>query len=185
MTVTTFGAGGTTIPSITGNAGKYLYTNGSGISWNSAPKGMTLIQNQTFTSASSVTFSNIPSSYNHLKVIGQVNLSNNNTISFTTNGFSNQGSGYLYHNGGTAWSGGTSSTHYITTYTYSGGTSFELTIPAYTTTTNKGWHCMSGSIGTSYSFGLSGGSFASGSISTLNLNGSTTGYWNVSLYGMD
>jgi hypothetical protein len=185
MTVTTFGSGGTSIPSLTQNAGKYLSTNGSTLLWNSVPKGIDLIQNQTFTSAQTVTFSNIPQTYNHLKVIGNVNHGNGATVSFTTNGFSNNSSGYIWHNGGATWSGSTSSTHYVVPYMYGGAGSFELTIPAYTTMNNKAWHCISGSQGTSYSVGISGGNFSSGAISTLTLSGNNSGYWNVSLYGMD
>lgn len=186
MTVTTFGAGGTSIPSLTGNAGKYLYTNGSAMSWNSVPKGMTLIQNQSSTSASSITFNNIPGTYNHLKVIGFSSLGNGQTVSLSINAFSNNGSGYLYHNGGVTWTGGTSSTHYLIPYSYSGGSSFDLTIPNYTKSYNKAWHCMSGSIGTSVTYGVSGGNIShSVAITDLYLNGSTSGYWNVSLYGMD
>lgn len=184
MTVTTFGAGGTTLPSLTGNTGKYLSTNGLSMSWNSVPKGMYLIQNQT-TSGSSLTFSNIPSTYSHLKIIGHVLLSTNNTVSLSTNGFSNNGSSYLFHSSGVTWTGGTSSTHYVIPYTRGEGTSFDLTIPNYLKESNKAWNCIYGNVGGSYTFGMSGGSFNCSLINTLYLNGSTSGNWNVSLYGLD
>lgn len=186
MTVTTFGGGGSgggiSLPSFTDNNNKFLYTDGKNISWKSS--GFTLIQNQSG-NFSSMTFSNIPQSYNHLKIIGHLDIGNGQTLSFTTNGFSSNYSGYLYHNGGTTWSGGGSNTHYLVPYIYSGGSSFELTIPNYKNSNNKAWQCMSASVGTSYSFGLSGGNFSGGAINTISLSGSNSGSWNVSLYGLD
>jgi hypothetical protein len=184
MTVTTFGGGGSGLPSVAGNVGKYLYTDGLTASWNSVPKGLTLIQNQSSISASTISFSAIPTTYTHLKIIGFANIGNGSTVSFSVNNWNNNGSGYLYHNGGTAWSGGYSSTHYLVPYVYSGGSSFELTIPYYNYLGNHAWHCMSGSVGTSYSFGLSGGNF-SGTVGTISINGNNGGVWNISLYGMD
>jgi hypothetical protein len=183
MTVTTFGGGssGTSLPSIINNANKFLYTNGTTTSWKSS--GYNLIQNQS-TNASTISFSSIPTTYTHLKIIGFANIGNGSTVSFNVNGWNQNSSGYLYHNGGTTWTGGTSSTHYLVPYVYSGGSSFELTIPYYNYSNNHAWHCISGSVGTSYSFGLSGGSF-SGMIGTININGNNSGTWNVSLYGMD
>lgn len=184
MTVTTFGGGsggGSALPSIVNNANKFLYTNGTSTSWKSS--GYTLIQNQS-TSGSTISFSGIPTTYNHLKIIGFANIGNGSTVSFTVNGWNQNGSGYLYHNGGTTWTGSTSSTHYLVPYVYSGGSSFELTIPYYNYASNHAWQGMSGSVGTSYSFGVSGGSF-SGTINTININGNNSGTWNVSLYGLD
>lgn len=65
MTVQSYPGG--SIPSVSGQSGKYLTTNGSNLSWGTVSAGgMTLIATATPSAASSVQFANIPTIYKQL-----------------------------------------------------------------------------------------------------------------------
>lgn len=59
-----------TLPSQTGNSGKYLTTDGSAKSWGTVSAGgMTLISTTSLTGSSSITIGSIPQTYNNLQLV--------------------------------------------------------------------------------------------------------------------
>lgn len=80
MTVVKHPAG--PVPSVSGQSGKYLTTNGSELSWGAISAGLTLISSNTLTTATqTVSFTSIPDTYKALRllVVGRTNRSGTNS----------------------------------------------------------------------------------------------------------
>ena len=162
-------------------------TTATGLKWATPSSGaMTLIQNQSGASATTLTFSSIPNTFKHLKVIGNRGGSNSTTPSFVMTGAQYWGT-WLRYGGSTKASINGDSVAY---YAYSEndvGFSWELTISNYTKINGTFFTSISSGGGSWSGGGLSG--FATGSIyanaaiSGLTFYGGTDSY-NVSLYGL-
>lgn len=177
------------LPSQTGNAGKYLTTDGSNASWDTVSSGgMTLISTTTLTGAS-VSLTSIPATYNNLQIIIRNYLPNTDaeSIRMTVNSTSsiyrtpntlpeaaNQAASSTYIINGDADNAVSTGSSIITIFDYANTNTIKLStivsaVNNSTTSTNFNLKFNMGIIGTtsaisSIQFVTGSGNFTSGTV---------------------
>lgn len=168
-----------------GAYGKVLISDGAKATWDYS--GQTLISSVTSNGVSSITFSNIPTGFKHLRIIGVWYPSTNGSqLSLGINNSTVIGSAYIYHNGTNVWAGATNSNCYIIGNGYSAGATFDALIGDTSATSgNRTFHSIGGNGGGNYGITFGSGNWSvTSATTTITLSGTSSGNYRVSLYGL-
>jgi len=151
------GGSGYSLPTQTGNAGKRLTTDGTNETWQMP--GFNLIIKTVATGGNSISFSNIPQIYNHLRVIGSGTINGSTEVGIRFNNSMDFNSAYHQYTGSNSVSGsGYSSRLALGNYQNGYGYVFDVNIPNYALSTiKKGAAAFVGGSGSSVGYAICGG----------------------------
>ena len=171
-----------------GATDQVLKVSGGVPAWGNAPSAMTLIATNTI-SGSTSTFSSIPSTYKHLKIIGSSPASpSSQVVSWSATGHTIFTKIWQWPTSATAFTGGTTGTqNIIGSGPTAGGynITWELNIPNYTYAGDKSWYGQGGGASGNVYYMLFGGYLnASVAVSSLTFSYNSGSTGTISLYGL-
>jgi hypothetical protein len=151
------GGSGYSLPTQTGNAGKRLTTDGTNATWQMP--GFNLITKTIATGGNVISFTNIPQTYNHLRVIGSGTINGSTEVGIRFNNSMDFNSNYHQYSGSNTVSGsGYSSRLALGNYQNGYGYVFDVNIPNYALSTiKKGAAAFVGGSGGSVGYAICGG----------------------------
>jgi hypothetical protein len=178
---------GYSLPTQTGNAGKRLTTNGTTATWQMP--GFNLIAKTVATGGNSISFSNIPQTYNHLRVIGSGTIDGTTEVGMRFNNSMDFVSTYHQYGGSSTVNGSSYSSRLgLGNYQSGYGYVFDVNIPNYALINiRKGAAAFVGGSGGNVGYAICGGGTNSNSnpITQLDVYSPSNNFSNfiVCLYG--